>query len=42
MCGSTRDLHVDHKIPRAKGGSDHMDNLWLLCRLCNLSKTDTI
>ena len=42
MCGSTLQLHVDHKIPRAKGGGDTMENLWLLCAGCNLSKSDTI
>ena len=42
MCGSKRTLHVDHKIPRAKGGSDTIENLWLLCSACNLSKSDTI
>jgi hypothetical protein len=40
-CGKSDKLHVDHIIPRAKGGSDSMDNLWLLCDQCNLSKTDT-
>jgi hypothetical protein len=42
ICGSADKLHVDHIIPRAKGGSDLMDNLWLLCDQCNLSKTDTV
>lgn len=42
MCGATTNLHLDHKIPRAKGGSDTMENLWLLCVACNLSKSDTI
>jgi hypothetical protein len=41
ICGKSEKLHVDHIIPRAKGGSDSMDNLWLLCDQCNLSKTDT-
>jgi hypothetical protein len=41
VCGKSEKLHVDHIIPRAKGGSDSMDNLWLLCDQCNLSKTDT-
>lgn len=42
MCGLTSDLHLDHKIPKSKGGSDTMENLWLLCAKCNLSKSDTI
>ena len=28
-------MEVDHIIPKAQGGSDEEDNLWLGCRLCN-------
>lgn len=41
MCGATSrtsQLHLDHKVPRAKGGSDEESNLWVLCQACNLSK----
>jgi len=31
-------LEMDHIIPRARGGSDTEDNLWLACRACNLFK----
>jgi hypothetical protein len=31
-------LEIDHIIPRACGGSDAEDNLWLACRACNLFK----
>lgn len=31
-------LHVDHIIPRAKGGETIPDNLQTLCRNCNLGK----
>ena len=33
-----RNLEVDHVVPRAKGGSDHIDNLQLLCGACNRAK----
>ena len=33
-----RNLTVDHVIPRSKGGTDHLDNLQLLCSACNSSK----
>ena len=29
---------VDHIVPRAKGGTDHLDNLQLLCNHCNSVK----
>lgn len=31
-------LEIEHLIPRAKGGSDEEDNLWLSCSLCNRYK----
>ena len=33
-----RNFEVDHVIPRAKGGSDHVENLQLLCGGCNRAK----
>ena len=33
-----RNLTVDHVVPVSKGGTDHVDNLWLLCAACNSSK----
>ena len=35
-----RHLEVDHVIPRGKGGTDHLDNLQLLCGHCNRIKGD--
>ena len=28
-------LEVDHIIPKARGGTDDEDNLWVACRMCN-------
>ena len=33
-----RNLTVDHIVPTSKGGTDHTENLWLLCGACNSSK----
>lgn len=35
-----RHLEVDHIIARRKGGTDHLDNLQLLCGSCNKIKGD--
>ena len=34
-----RNFEIDHVIPRAKGGSDHVDNLQLLSGACNRAKS---
>lgn len=43
-CGRTTDdgiiLHVDHIIPRSKGGLDHLDNYQTLCDICNIGKSN--
>ena len=31
-------LEIDHIVPKAAGGSDDEENLWLACRLCNSHK----
>ena len=33
-----RNLTIDHIVPRKHGGTDHIENLWLLCQACNSSK----
>ncbi len=33
-----RNLTVDHIVAKSKGGTDHIDNLQLLCGACNSMK----
>ena len=33
-----RNMTVDHVVPQSRGGSDHLDNLQLLCGACNSMK----
>jgi 5-methylcytosine-specific restriction endonuclease McrA len=37
-CNRRENLTIDHIVPLSKGGSDHISNLQLLCRACNLAK----
>lgn len=30
--------HVEHSLPKAKGGTDHLNNLYAACISCNLDK----
>ncbi len=33
-------IHVDHIIPRSKGGRDALDNYQTLCDSCNIGKSN--
>ena len=33
-------FEVDHKVPQSRGGTDHLENLQLLCSSCNRIKGD--
>ena len=35
-----KDFTVDHKTPHSQGGTDHVENLQLLCQNCNAIKGD--
>ena len=35
-----RQFEVDHVVPQSRGGTDHLDNLQLLCAHCNRIKGD--
>ena len=41
-CGSNKNLHFDHIIPVSKGGATTTENLQVLCKDCNLKKSDHI
>jgi len=41
-CGATDYLEFDHIIPVARGGNNTDANVQLLCRMCNLKKSDNI
>lgn len=41
-CSAVEYLEFDHIIPVAKGGSNADANIQLLCRMCNLKKSDLI
>ena len=45
-CGGCREMFpfrnftIDHVVPQSRGGTDHLDNLQLLCGACNSLKGD--
>jgi len=42
QCGANDYLEYDHMIPFSKGGANTLNNVQLLCRRCNLAKSDRI
>ena len=42
MCGSSEGIHFDHILPVAKGGDNTEANIQILCKDCNLRKSDKI
>lgn len=44
LCGAVPDddvrLHVDHVKPWSKGGETVLENLQILCNVCNIGKGD--
>ncbi|GAA0508202.1 TerD family protein [Deinococcus depolymerans] len=41
-CGDSNYLEFDHVIPHSKGGASTVNNLQLLCRRCNLQKSNRL
>lgn len=39
-CASTRDLGVDHVVPRSQGGQNTIENLVTACNPCNSRRKD--
>lgn len=37
-CGDTEQLHIHHRLPRSKGGSDELPNLVTLCAQCHVNE----
>ncbi|MEI6823714.1 MAG: HNH endonuclease [Bacteroidota bacterium] len=41
-CGSQENLEFDHIIPFSKGGSSTYRNIQILCKKCNIEKSNKI
>lgn len=41
-CSSTRNLTIDHIIPKSKGGGEDWENLCVACSDCNTKKGDKL
>ena len=40
VCWAVDNLHLDHVVPKSKGGANDYSNYQLLCQPCNSSKND--
>lgn len=38
FCGAVGDLHLDHDVPKSRGGGNDLGNLQWLCPPCNTGK----
>lgn len=38
ICGTWKDLTIDHIVPKSKGGTNDPGNLQTMCRICNSKK----
>ena len=41
-CNSNKDLHIDHIVPITKGGKNTVENVQVLCRTCNILKSNNL
>lgn len=41
-CSSNKNLEYDHNLPVSKGGANSINNIQLLCLVCNRKKSNKI